>query len=218
MTKVTGFGLCWINQCVLWSVPHVPHRRLKSTYSAFAVWWFSVVTQADELVWAFASKTFLSSWGPLSHVSTPNNTNIDCPNHSLAVKIWEQLFFTALAPKDTTNYFTACGLEPVSVSVTPAPHPKEYLQLRGTPLRMLPGSPSATLCIGFRSETLRLSLPRCWASPTQDAQVRLGGGGGFPQWSRCHLEVSVCESGVSQLFFFIPKSMRNVPSHPRNNN
>lgn len=75
----------------------------------------------------------------LYHISTLHNTNIDCTIHSLAVTIWEQLFFTVLALTDTINYFTACGIGPVSVSLMPAPHLKEHLQLQGTPLRMSPG-------------------------------------------------------------------------------
>jgi len=44
-----------------------------------------------------------------------------------------------LALKDTINYFTAHGIEPVSVSLMPAPHLKEHLQLQGKHLRMSPG-------------------------------------------------------------------------------
>lgn len=37
--------------------------------------------------------------------------------------------FTALALKDTINYFIACGAEPVSVSQEPAPHLKRFCSL-----------------------------------------------------------------------------------------
>lgn len=45
----------------------------------------------------------------------------------------------ALSLKDTINCFTACGSEPVSVTLVPGSHPKEHLQLGETEFRVLPG-------------------------------------------------------------------------------
>lgn len=139
-----------------------------------------------------------------------------CTSHSLAVKIWEQFFFfTVLALKDTINYFTACGIEPLRVSLEPAPHPKEYLKLQETQLRMSPGTIhrrcASTLevrCQDF--PWLNTGFLQCGVHRSGLAVLV-----GFPSglnstWVGVNLE---CVSFFCCCFF---KGMRNVPSHLRN--
>lgn len=172
MGKVTAFGLCWINQCALWPMALFPmdaeSQHIQHLWSGDSelltrlMNWFGYFYPR----YSSPSRPFF-----LYHISTRHNTNIACTIHSLAVTIWEQLFFIVLALKDTINYFTACGIGPVSVSLMPAPHLKEHLQLQGTHLRMSPGK---HLCLDFGSETSRLSLPWHWVSLPWDSQVRPG--------------------------------------------
>lgn len=138
-----------------------------------------------------------------------------CTSHALAVKIWEQFFFfTALALKDTINYFTACGIEPLWVSLEPAPHLKEYLHLQEAQLRMSPDKQSTD------------AVPRLWKWDVKTfpdltldfSKVHRSGLAvllGFPNglnstWLGVNLE---CVSFFCCCFF---KGMRNVPSHLRN--
>lgn len=75
---MTDLSLCWINQCVLWSMICVPQRHLKSTYLAFLVCWFRIVNQTDRLVWVFASQ----------RCSTLSLSYIHAQIHSQQHKYW----------------------------------------------------------------------------------------------------------------------------------
>lgn len=161
--------------------------------------WFGYLHPQDFLSLSIPLSVCLSL--SISHTH-PTTQILTVPiNHSFAIKIWEQLFFTALALKNTINYFIVCGVEPVSVSLESILHWKKYLQLRGAQCRVSSGEQCIAVVRWSLKWDFKAGPAWVWLPYRKNGPYRSGlAGTVVPRGPRFQVEGGPCDFGVYQLF------------------